>query len=198
ADALPGHGSAAARLRRDVELELALDGALGDAAIEAWDAKRTYQSPRPISMIRYLAFEGQSSDPKAASYNAEGLPLVHGLIELITTASSARGRRHAALAAHVGQVTIRSGGRWVLGTRWTPPAATPASPGWVSEDSAFAYAASTVLSALGGRSFAAQAAAASRLGVASGTALPEDVVPGRRVGTAVGGRALAKALRLAG
>ncbi|HZO33962.1 MAG TPA: FG-GAP-like repeat-containing protein [Gaiellaceae bacterium] len=197
ADALPGHGSAAARLRRDVELELALDGALGDAAIEAWDAKRTYQSPRPISMIRYLAFEGQASDPKAASYNAEGLPLVPGLIELITTASSARGRRHAALAAHVGQVTIRSGGRWVLGTRWTPPAATPASPGWVSEDSAFAYAASTVLSALGGRSFAAQAAAASRLGVASGTALPEDVVPGRRVGTAVGGRALAKALRLA-
>ena len=69
-------------LARDVKLYLALNGALHDAAIAAWGAKRTYQAPRPISMIRYMAFQGQSSDRKAPSYNAEGLPLVPGLIEL--------------------------------------------------------------------------------------------------------------------
>jgi hypothetical protein len=191
ADALPEQG-----LRGDLRLELALNGALSDAAIEAWDAKRIYQSPRPISMIRYLAFEGQSSDPKAASFNPQGLPLVPGLVELITPASSARGQRHAALASSVGQVAIRSRGTWVLGTRWVPPAATPASPGWVSEGSAFAYAANAVLSKLTGRSFADQAVHASRLAVDSGTAIPADVAAGRTVGTDVGRRALAKALRL--
>ncbi len=196
ANTLPEHGTPSARLYGDLRLELALNGALADAAIEAWDAKRTYQSPRPISMIRYLAFEGQSSDPKAASFNAQGIPLVPGLVELVTPSSSKPGERHAALATDVGQVAILSGGRWVLGTRWTPPAPTPASPGWVSEDSAFAYAANAVLTRLAGRSFAAPAAAEARLGVESGTALPADAAAGRAVGTAVGERALAKALQL--
>jgi Na+-translocating ferredoxin:NAD+ oxidoreductase RnfD subunit len=196
ANAVPEHGPPAARLYRDLRLELALNGALADAAIETWDAKRTYQSPRPISMIRYLAFEGQSSDPNAASFNSQGIPLVPGLVELVTPASSRAGARHAKPAANVGQVAIRSGGRWVLGTRWTPPAATPASPGWVSEDSAFAYAANAVLSRLTGRSFAAEAAASGLIGVENGTALPADAAAGRAVGNAVGKRALAKALRL--
>jgi Na+-translocating ferredoxin:NAD+ oxidoreductase RnfD subunit len=196
ADALPERGAPPERLRSDLRLELALNGALADAAIEAWDAKAIYQSPRPISMIRYLAFEGQSSAPKTASFTPEGIPLVPGLIEVITPASSAHGQRHAALAADVGQIAIRSGGRWILGARWVPPAATPASPGWVSEDSAFAYAANAVLSALTGRSFSSQAARASSLAVDSGTAVPADVAAGRRVGGVVGRRALAKALHL--
>ena len=62
-----------------------------------------------------------------------GLPLVPGLIELVTKQSSAPGQPQAALAAHVGQVAVLLQGRWVLGAGWTPPAATPASPGWVSE-----------------------------------------------------------------
>ena len=52
-------------LQRDVKLYVALNGALNDAAIVVWGAKRAYRSPRPISMIRYLAFQGQSSDPGA-------------------------------------------------------------------------------------------------------------------------------------
>ncbi len=90
-------------LARDVKLYFALNGALHDTAIAAWGAKRTYQAPRPISMIRYMAFQGQSSDRKAPSYNAEGLPLVPGLIELRN-----------------GQVVVRTRTGWVLGTRWTP------------------------------------------------------------------------------
>ena len=64
ADSLREKPTAAGRLGADVALEVALNGALHDAAIAAWGAKRAYQSPRPISMIRYLAFQGQSSDPK--------------------------------------------------------------------------------------------------------------------------------------
>jgi hypothetical protein len=180
-------------LQRDVKLYLALNGALNDAAVAAFGAKRTYQSPRPISMIRYLAFQGQSSDPKAPSYNAAGLPLVPGLIELVTKKSSASGQPQASLAAHIGQVAVLAHGRWVLGAGWTPPTPTPASPGWVSEGSAFSYAAAAVL----GHSFERQAAQLSLGGVAGGIETPADVTAGRALGAAVGKRARAQALRLA-
>jgi Na+-translocating ferredoxin:NAD+ oxidoreductase RnfD subunit len=148
-------------LQRDLKRYVALNGALNDAAIATYGAKRKYQSPRPISMIRYLAFAGQ-------------LPLVPGLIELRN-----------------GKVEVRLQGRWVLGAGWTPPAPTPASPGWVSEASAFSYAAATVL----GRSFDQQAERLSREGIAGGIETPADVTAGRALGRAVGKRALAQALR---
>jgi len=191
AGALPaGSASAAARLRRDVRLDFALNGALEDAAIAAWGAKRAYQAPRPISMIRYLAFQGQSSDPRAPSFSKDGLPLVPGLVELVTKSSSATGERHAALAADVGQVAVRSQGRWILGARWTPPVQTPASPGWVSEGSAFASAAGEVLTAL--RERAARLAGA---GLAGGIATPADEAAGRALGVRAGRLALARAQR---
>lgn len=43
-------------LRSDVRIDLALNAALNDAAVSVYGAKREYQAPRPISMIRYLAF----------------------------------------------------------------------------------------------------------------------------------------------
>ncbi|HYN18025.1 MAG TPA: phosphoesterase [Actinomycetes bacterium] len=48
-----GHG-----LDEDVRLFFALTAALLDAGIAAWDAKRTYDSVRPVSAIRFL-FAGQ-------------------------------------------------------------------------------------------------------------------------------------------
>ena len=176
-------------LRRDVKLYLALNGALHDAAIAAWGAKREYQAPRPISMIRYMAFQGQSSDPKGPSYNAEGLPLVPGLVELVT--SKTRG----SLAGDVGQVAVLTRNGWVLGTRWTPNRPTPPSPGWVSGDSAFAYAASTVLARATGRTFAGAAAQASASGVAAGVDVPADIAAGRRLGLAAGKSAWSLAQR---
>jgi hypothetical protein len=165
-------------LRQDVRLYLTVNGALHDAAVAAWGAKRRYQSPRPISMIRYLAFQGQSSNPKLPSYNREGLPLVPGLIGLRS-----------------GKVMVLSHGRWILGARWTPPAQTPASPGWVSESSAFAYAADVALSALTGRSFDRQAQRAAEAGLAEGAQIPPDVAAGRAVGRTAGSRAVAAAAR---
>jgi hypothetical protein len=147
---------------RDLRLELALNGALNDAAVAAYGAKREYQAPRPISMIRYLAFNG-------------ALPLVDGLTR------------------KAGQTEeVRLGGRWVDGARWAPSAPTPASPGWVSADATYAYAAARVLGTLTGRSFAARAAAASRAGIADGTELAADVAAGRRLGARIGGLALAR------
>ena len=197
AAAIPAGSTPAQRLQRDVRLYLTLNGALHDAAITSYGAKRAYQSARPISMIRYLAFQGQSSDPKGASYNAGGLPLVPGLIEIVTQASSAPGAPQAALRGDIGQVAVLSGGRWVLGAGWKSPADTPASPGWVAESSTFAAAADDVLTKLTGRSFARQATAAKQSSVENGINLPADVAAGRKLGTRVGRLALVQAQRYA-
>jgi hypothetical protein len=120
-------------------------------------------------MIRYMAEQGQSSGPSLPSYSREGLPLIPGLIELITKESSAPGRRHAALADHVGEIAIRawrgnpadpsqtSGVDWILGTKWIPyqkaTFVTPAFPGYFSGHSTFSRAAAEVLAGYTGSKF---------------------------------------------
>jgi hypothetical protein len=164
---------ATGNLAKDVRLYLGVDGALNDAAIAAWGAKRAYQAPRPISMIRYVAFQGQSSDscyncpgtgPQAA-YSRDGLPLVPGLIEY-----------------RDGKVEVLSAGNWIAGSGWSPRIATPPSPGGVAEGSTFAYAAGRVLAALTGRSYAAQVREASSAPLADGIDVPSDARAGRRLG----------------
>jgi hypothetical protein len=160
-------------LAADLRLYRTLNGALNDAAVAAWRSKRALQAPRPISIVRYLAFHGQSTDPKAAAYSSEGLPLVAGLTRLDRTA-----------------VEVRLRGRWVRGEDWVAPTPTPASPGGVAEASAFAYAADTVLSALTHGSFAAVAAQASNAALTGGIDTPGDLQAGRSIGRAVGRLAL--------
>ena len=59
-------GCLAGDLRTDVEIDVAFNAALNDVAVAAYGAKRTYQTPRPISMIRYLAFNGAPADRRRA------------------------------------------------------------------------------------------------------------------------------------
>jgi ASPIC/UnbV protein/VCBS repeat protein/uncharacterized protein DUF6851 len=168
------------RLARDVKLYFALNGALHDAAVATWGAKRKYQSVRPISMIRKLAFDGQ-------------LPVVPGLVERITKASAT-----PALAAHVGDIAIRTAHGWTLGTRWLPRAgiATPPYPGWVSDGSAFGRAAATVLGAeTGSARYRRLADEEGISGLYAGTQTPADDLAGRRLGSNVGKRAWALAHR---
>jgi Na+-translocating ferredoxin:NAD+ oxidoreductase RnfD subunit len=160
--------TASGDLAADVRLYLGLNGALNDAAVATWGAKRAYLPPRPISMIRYLAFQGQSSDRKQAGYSADGLPLVPGLVE-------SRG----------GKLEVLSGGHWIDGAAWSPPAATPPSPGGVAEGSAFAAAAGRVLSALTGRSYAAHVREASAAPLLDGIDVPSDLAAGRMIGNRV-------------
>jgi hypothetical protein len=172
---------ATANAARDVRLYLGLNAVLNDAAVATWGAKRADVAPRPISMIRYLAFQGQSSDRKQADYSADGLPLVPGLVEL-----------------RDGKVEVLSQGRWIDGASWSPPVPTPPSPGGVAEGSAFAYAASRVLTALTGRPFASEAQQAAAAPLAAGIDVPSDVKAGRRIGDRVAARVLLRLRRYHG
>jgi hypothetical protein len=143
-----GQGPAVDRLQWDVKLYFALNGAVHDAAIAAWGAKGHYDSVRPISMIRYLGGLRQ-------------LPLVPGLVEVITSASAAPGERHAALAGHVGEIAIRAwrpgGVTWILAVEWVPYQAptfvTPAFAAYFSGHSTFSRAAAEVLAAFTGSEY---------------------------------------------
>ena len=162
-----GAGPAVDRLQWDVKLYLALNAAVHDAAIAAWGLKGRYDSVRPISMIRYMASLGQSSDPAVPAYNKEGLPLVPDLIEIITKEKTAAGAPMAALAGHEGEVAIRawqgnpadpkataSPVAWILGIAWVPyqlpTFVTPSFQGYISGHSTFSRAAAEVLTAITG------------------------------------------------
>ena len=132
-------------------------------------------------MIRYMAFQGQSSDPKAPSYNSEGLPLVPGLIEL-----HERVERRAASAQ---RTSARSPSARPLGRTAGPPP-TPPSPGWVSDESAFAFAADAVLASATGRSSLARPRRPAVGRLEAGIDIPADDLAGRKLGLAAGKNAL--------
>ena len=162
-----GSGPEVDRLEWDVKLYFALNGATHDAAVAAWGAKRYYDSVRPISMIRYMGGKGQSSDPDGPAYDPDGLPLVPGLVEVVTPASSAAGERHERLRGHVGEIAVKawrgnpgdpaaesSGVGWIRAVEWVPyqrpTFVTPAFAGYVSGHSTFSRAAAEVLAAFTG------------------------------------------------
>ena len=165
-----GTGPVVNDLEWDVKTYLALNGAVHDAAIACWGAKRHYDSVRPISQIRYMGGRGQSSDPTGSAYDPNGLPLVPGLIEPITPASSAPGERHEALAAFVGEVAVRtwpgtpadpttefSGAQWIRVKNWVPyqraTFVTPAFASYFSGHSTFSRAAAEVLANITGSAY---------------------------------------------
>ena len=160
-----GVGPALDALAWDVHAYLAINGALHDAAIAAWELKRIYVTARPITLIRYMAEHGQRTDLSLPSYDPQGLPLIENLIELITAESSAPGERHEQLARYVGEVAVRSwrgepgnrttdigGVGWIRGVEWIPyqrrTFVTPAFPAYLSGHSTFSRAAATVLAGI--------------------------------------------------
>jgi len=163
-----GTGPVLDRLQWDVKMYLALNGAVHDAAIAAWGLKGRYDGPRPISMIRYMAGLGQSTDPSLAAYNKEGLPLVPGLIELVTEDKTKSGGPMTALKGSEGKIAVRawqprpadpaaSHVGWILGTTWMPyqlaTFVTPSFQGYISGHSTFSRAAAEVLTAITGSEY---------------------------------------------
>jgi hypothetical protein len=162
---LGGAGDALGRLEWDVKVYLALNGALHDAAITAWEVKRATTTARPISLLRYAAQEGQSTDAAGARYAPKGLPLEPGLVELVTDTTNQPGQRHAGLPLNA--VVVRAweptardpqtgvgGVHWREAVEWLPyqrtTFVTPAFPGFISGHSTFSRAAAEVLADLTG------------------------------------------------
>jgi hypothetical protein len=92
-----GTGPVVDDLEWDVKMYFALNAAVHEAGCAAWGIKRYYDGWRPIGGVRYLGGLGQSSDPNLPSYNPKGLPLISGLIELVTAETAAPGGKHAGL-----------------------------------------------------------------------------------------------------
>jgi len=158
------------RLEWDVKLYLALNGANHDAAVAAWGTKGHYDYVRPISMIRFMGGLGQSSDPTLQAYHPRGLPLVDGLVEVVTADTSAPGQRHEALAGREGEIAVlawtgvpgdpetdTAGVDWILAVDWIPyqkPSfVTPAFAGYVSGHSTFSRASAEVLAGFTGSEY---------------------------------------------
>ena len=162
---LGGTGPVLNDLEWDAKVYFALNAAVHDAACAAWSLKRYYDGWRPISAIRYMGQLGQSTNPGAPSYNPSGLPIIPGLIEVVTASSSAFQQRHyglpvggIAIYAWPGQpadpVNQYSGIKWILAAAWLPyqkkTFVTPAFPGYISGHSTFSRAAAEVLAAATG------------------------------------------------
>jgi hypothetical protein len=162
-----GEGAPVDRLAWDVGLYLAIGGAVHDAAISAWELKRDTLGARPITLIRWMGQQGQRTDPDLPSYHPDGLPLVPGLIEVITPESSAPGERHRHLKHYVGEIAVWSwpgepGDRvndytpltWMRAKDWIPyqrrTFVTPAFPGYTSGHSTFSRAAAEAMAAYTG------------------------------------------------
>jgi hypothetical protein len=159
-----GTGPDVDRLEWEVKLYFALNASLHDAACAAWSVKRYYNGWRPISAIRYCGGLGQSSDPSLPSYHASGLPLVPGLIELVTDATVSSGRHGGltpgkiAVLSWPGQPEFpqdeTSGVRWLHAEDWMTyqkkTFVTPGFPGYISGHSTFSRAAAEVMTAFTG------------------------------------------------
>ncbi len=161
---IAGAGPVVNNLEWDVKTYFAVNASVHEAACAAWALKRYYVGWRPLSAVRYLAGLGQSSDPLAASYNSNGLPIITNLIELVTPESVASGR-HAGLTpgkiAVLGwpgppadPTTQHSGVKFIHGDNWITYQrtnfVTPAFPGYISGHSTFSRAGAEVLAGITG------------------------------------------------
>lgn len=161
-----GEGEVLSQLEWDVKTYFALGGAVHDAAISAWAVKGWYDYVRPLSAIRYMASQGQSSDPNLRNYAPNGIPLIKGLIEVIDEDDPLaddipQNVGEIKLKAWQGQLFVQprdvAGVDWLLASFWMPyqrsDFVTPPFAGYVSGHSTFSRAAAEVLSLITGDPF---------------------------------------------
>lgn len=165
---IKGEGDVVDDLEWDVVAYFVLGGAMHDCAIAAWSIKGYYDYIRPISAIRYMADQGQSSDPTLPNYHPEGIPLVDGYVELVNENDSLVGSNNE----HLNKIKVFAwrgpdfipdptkdiaGVGWILAENWwpyqRPTFVTPPFAGYVSGHSTYSRAAAEVLTELTGSSF---------------------------------------------
>jgi len=173
---LQGTGPILDDLEWEVKTYLTLGGTMHDAAITAWSIKGWYDYIRPVSAIRYMCDQGQSSDPNADSYNPEGINLHPGYIELITPTTVQPGGIHQFIGglggSNIGKIAVKSwrgpdyiidpdttsaGVGWILCENWwpyqRPSFVSPPFAGYVSGHSVFSRAAAETMTLLTGSEY---------------------------------------------
>lgn len=160
-----GEGPILDDLAWDVRTYFALGGAMHDAAITAWSIKGWHDYIRPISAIRYMADQGQSSDPSLPNYSPEGIPLIPGYIEMVEAGDPIQGFG----GLNVGKIKVKAwrgpdfifnpatstaGVGWILAENWwpyqRPTFVTPPFAGYVSGHSTYSRAAADVMTLMTG------------------------------------------------
>ena len=163
-----GEGPILDDLEWDVKAYLAMGGAMHDAAVTAWSIKCWYDYVRPISAIRWLADQGQSSDPNLPRYDPAGMMLIDGYVELVQAGDPLAGES----GEHIGKIKLKAwrgptyiddsdtdiaGVGWILAENWWPYQrsnfVTPAFAGYVSGHSTFSSAAAEILTLITGDPF---------------------------------------------
>ncbi len=153
------------QLEYDVKAYFLLGAAMHDSAISAWGIKGYYDYIRPVSALRALIDNGQSSDPNLPNYSNLGIKLVPGKIEMVESGDPLAGPNDE----NVGKVKVYSwrgpeyitdpeneiaGVGWILGENWwpyqRPTFVTPNFAGYVSGHSTFSRAAAEIMTYLTG------------------------------------------------
>ncbi len=152
-------------LEWDVKAYLLMGGSMHDCAIAAWGIKGYYDYLRPVSAIRYMGDQGQSSDPNLSNYHPHGLPLVPDYIEVVEAGDPLAGD----MGEHVGKIKLftwkgpdyiqdpevdQAGVGWILSENWfpfqRPSFVTPPFAGYVSGHSTYSRSAAELLTLLTG------------------------------------------------
>ena len=160
---MAGQGSELDAFEYEVKAYLALGGAMHDAAISAWSIKGAYDYIRPISAIRWMAKNGQSSNPDDPFFDEFGLSYDAGYIEPLSAPGEIVNREVLARTqawSWVGPEAIEdpetdvAGVDWINPTLWypyqRPTFVTPNFAGYVSGHSTYSSTAAYVLEALTG------------------------------------------------
>jgi Domain of unknown function (DUF6851) len=159
-------------LEWDVKSYLIMGGGMHDIAIASWSVKGYYDYIRPVSAIRFMADQGQCTDPLLPSYHEDGINLHEGVIELITPESTEIGERHSHLKGSEGKIAINAwrgpdyivdeetdiaGVGWILAENWwpyqRPSFVTPPFAGYVSGHSTYSRGAAEIMTLLTGSEF---------------------------------------------
>ncbi|RMA57801.1 T9SS type A sorting domain-containing protein [Ulvibacter antarcticus] len=163
-----GRGRVLTDLEWDIKGYFILGGAMHDVAVTSWGLKGYYDYIRPISAIRYMADNGQSSDSNLLNYNPHGMPLSPGMIEVVQEGDPLAG----AFNENVGKIklfawrgpgviadpnTDVAGVGWIFADEWfpyqRPSFVTPPFAGYVSGHSTFSRAAAEILTLFTGDAF---------------------------------------------
>ena len=163
-----GQGDLMDPLEWDIKAYLTLGGAGHDAAITCWGIKGWYDYVRPLSAIRYMASQGQSSNSNLPNFSPKGIPLTTGLVELVGVGDELAGPS----GENVGKIKLYTwigpefindpavdvaGVDWILAENWwpyqRPTFVTPPFAGYTSGHSTYSRAAAEVLTFVTGDAF---------------------------------------------